>query len=292
MNKLTDEELLDELRYRFRVNKGNCLELKKLNSELTKLNEKLEESEALKSHFISNITNEIVNPFASILGLSSEILKSKNINVDKVRYLMGLIHTEMYHLDFQLKNIFAAAKIEAGVALPENVITNVKELVNDVFDFFSLEAENKNVKLLSNIDDGLEHFVTDAKKLVQILNNLVSNALKFSPDNSEIHINCYIHETQLHVEVVDHGIGISKSNQKQIFDRFKRLEEDINSVSRGHGLGLSVVKSYLEIINGGIELESLVNEGTTVRIIIPQSTEDVSAVYDEDDFLFDVDGVF
>jgi len=292
MTKLTDDELLDELRLRFRLNKKNCTELEKLNDELVKVNSKLEESESLKSHFISNITNEIVNPFSSIIGLSSEILKSKNINVDKVKYLMSLIHTEMFHLDFQLKNIFAAAKIEAGVSQPEYVLASLRDVVNDAFEVFSIEAENRKIELKVEIEDGVERFVTDAKKIVHILTNLISNSIKFSPDQSVIKVVASVENSNLHLSVVDEGIGISKASQKQIFDRFKRLEEDINSVSRGHGLGLSVVKSFIEILGGSINLESSVNEGTKVNLLIPESNESVSTVYDEDDFLFDADGVF
>lgn len=292
MTKLTDDELLDELRLRFRLNKKNCTELKKLNDELVKVNSKLEESESLKSHFISNITNEIVNPFSSIIGLSSEILKSKDIKIEKVKYLMSLIHTEMFHLDFQLKNIFAAAKIEAGVSQPEYVKANLSDVINDVFDVFSIESERRNIRLRSDIEESLDLFVTDAKKLIHILSNLMSNSLKFSPDETTITISCRKLDNGISVKVMDEGIGISKSNQKLIFDRFKRLEEDINSVSRGHGLGLSVVKSFMEILGGTIALDSSVNEGTKIELIIPDSNEEVSVVYDEDDFLFDADGVF
>ena len=114
MNKLTDEELIEELRRRMTTNTRSLEELKELNEKLLEVNKKLEESEALKSHFISNITNEIINPFTSILGLSRSILAVKKENWKKVISMVALIHSEAFNLDFQLRNIFLAAKIEAS----------------------------------------------------------------------------------------------------------------------------------------------------------------------------------
>ena len=138
MNKLTDEELIEELRIRMKENTDSLEELKILNK-------KLEESEALKSHFISNITNEIVNPFASILGLSKNILSVKKENWKKVFSMVALIQSEAFSLDFQLKNVFAAAKIEAGEVYPEIGKVDILNLVKSVTDSFRIEARKKRV---------------------------------------------------------------------------------------------------------------------------------------------------
>jgi len=108
MNKLKDEELIEELRIRMKEKTDALNELKSLNEKLKIVNKKLEESEAMKTHFISNITNEIVNPFASILGLSKNILSVNKENWKKVFSMVAMIHTEAFSLDFQLKNVFAS----------------------------------------------------------------------------------------------------------------------------------------------------------------------------------------
>ncbi|HRW63836.1 MAG TPA: hypothetical protein P5132_10120, partial [Bacteroidales bacterium] len=102
MSELTDKELIDELKKRFELNKRALEEVQELNEELKKANNKLEESEALKSHFISNITNEIINPFASILALSKNILSVEKENWKKVISMVSLIYSEAFNLDFQL----------------------------------------------------------------------------------------------------------------------------------------------------------------------------------------------
>lgn len=126
MSLQKDEELLEELKKRFENNTRTIEELRNLTEELKQVNKKLEESEALKSHFISNITNEIINPFTSILGLSKTILAVKKEDWKKVISMVSLIHTEAFNLDFQLKNIFVAAKIEAGEIFPRSLPSILK----------------------------------------------------------------------------------------------------------------------------------------------------------------------
>jgi len=106
MSKHTDQELIDELQKRFEENAKTIQELKDLTEELKIVNKKLEESEALKSHFISNITNEIINPFTSILGLSRNILAVKKENWKKVISMVALIHSEAFNLDFSFEIYF------------------------------------------------------------------------------------------------------------------------------------------------------------------------------------------
>ncbi len=150
--RLTDTELLDELRRRFEQNKNALLELKNLNDELRVVNKKLEESESLKSHFISNITNEIINPFTSILGLSRAILSVDKENWKKVISMVALIHSEAFHLDFQFRNIFVAAKIEAGEIFPEIFNVDIRNLIDSVIESFKFEMKKKRITATHNID--------------------------------------------------------------------------------------------------------------------------------------------
>ena len=147
-HQITDEELLDELKRRFKQNIIALKEHKSLNDELRIVNKKLEESESLKSHFISNITNEIINPFTSILGLSKAILSVDKENWKKVVSMVALIHSEAFTLDFQFRNIFVAAKIEAGEIFPEIVNTDVTSIIESVIESFKLEARRKKLQVV------------------------------------------------------------------------------------------------------------------------------------------------
>ncbi|MDD2279201.1 MAG: HAMP domain-containing sensor histidine kinase [Bacteroidales bacterium] len=278
-HKITDEELLDELNRRFEQNKISVRELKTLNEELKLVNKKLEESESLKSHFISNITNEIINPFTSILGLSRAILSVDKENWKKVVSMVALIYSEAFTLDFQFRNIFVAAKIEAGEIFPEIVNTDVLNVLESVIETFRIEARRKKVSVVLDhsfkVDDaGMVLFKTDPEKLKLIMSNLLNNAVSFSSEGGIVEVIARVDSGSLVICVRDHGIGISKENQKIIFDRFKRLDSGINSLNRGHGLGLSVNKAVLEILNGSIDIKSELGKGACFTISIPESDVD------------------
>jgi len=290
--KITDELLIEELKLRFEEKKGSLAKLEKLTSELKEVNHKLADSEALKSHFISNITNEIVNPFTSIVILSKNILAIKEGNWEKVMKMASLIYTEAFNLDFQLKNIFAAAEIEAGELYVEVSNVTIDTLIEAVMDSFITEADKKKLTFEFVKDGNLNDeiiFKTDSEKLRLILSNLVENAIKFSK-NGKIIIRRVVNDNILTVSVQDFGIGISENNQRIIFDRFKRIDTGINSINRGHGLGLSINKALLDYVDGEIKIDSKKNVGSTFTIIIPESVPDAESFSaDGSDYIFDND---
>jgi len=295
MSELTDQELIDELKKRFHQNKKALKEVQELNNELKKVNKKLEESEALKSHFISNITNEIINPFASILALSKNILSVEKENWKKVFSMVSLIYSEAFNLDFQLRNIFVAAKIEAGEIFPEILNVDVRHLLESVTDSFKYECKKKKLDLdlqfeIPYSEEKPFFFKTDPEKLRLIVSNLVSNAVKFSFEDNKVIIKVWIENKKLKIYVQDFGTGISNENQKIIFDRFKRLDSGINSVNRGHGLGLSINKALLDLLNGEIDIESEHGEGAKFTITIPEIESDISGfAFDGNEMFFDED---
>ena len=275
-HQITDSELLTELKQRFEENKKALLELKSLNEELLSVNKKLEESEAMKSHFVSNITNEIINPFTSILGLTKSILSVDKENWKKVISMIAMIHSEAFSLDFQFRNIFFAAKMEAGEVSPEIFSVDVKNIVEGVIESFKFESKKKKVQIEFHFDvpkknQDLYVFKTDPEKFKVILANLLSNAINFSFESGVVEIRMWLKKGSLMMSVKDNGIGISKENQKIIFDRFNRLDTGISSINRGHGLGLSVNKAIIDMLNGKIEIESELGKGTRFTVIIPEA---------------------
>jgi signal transduction histidine kinase len=294
VSKLTDTELIDELYIRLEQNKRALKDQKRLEEELKVVNSKLEESETLKSHFISNITNEILNPFASIIGLSKAILHVEKENWKKVFSMVALIYSEASNLDFQLKNIFAAARIEAGEVYPEIGKVDVINVSQAIISSFKIDAKKKKITFepiydLSQgekDDNGNLIFKTDPEKLKLILLNLISNAMKYSYDGTTIYIKFWIDQHNLYLSVKDTGSGISVEHQKLIFDRFKRVDSRISSLNRGHGLGLSIIKALLDLLDGEILLESIPDRGTTFTIRIPEASEDTFLMASGENELF------
>ncbi len=273
-NNISDEVLLSEISKRVEKYKNAVDNLNMMNKQLLDLNQKLAESEAMKSHFISNITNEMINPFASILGLSKSIVDCPDADVERMKRMAMMINREAFNLDFQFKNIFAAAEIEAGSVEPNISVVNIDELLGSLMDNYSREIELKKLQkvLVNKSEQSPLLFKTDGDKLTIVVSNLLCNAINFNRPNKVVEIAYGINdEGNLWVSVRDEGMGISPENQKIIYDRFRRLDSGINSINRGHGLGLSINKAYIDFLGGTLELETEENVGAKFTITIPES---------------------
>lgn len=294
MENFTNEELLKELSLRLKKQEELSHQQNALKNELVIINKKLAESESLKSHFISNITNEIINPFASILGLSKAILSVDKESWKKVLSMVALIYTEAFTLDFQLKNIFAAAKIESGEIYPEHADVDVCNIVESVIATFKIELKKKKIKVetmhceeisIAKSNGGF-NFKTDPEKFKLILLNLLNNAVKYSFEEGQITISLWKEDNNLFVSVKDHGPGISEEHQKIIFDRFKRVDSGITSTNRGHGLGLSINKALLDLLGGDIHIKSNPGEGALFTARFPEAIEESFLTASDDNELF------
>jgi len=298
MSELTDQELIEELKKRFDQSKKSLSEVQKLNEELKEVNKKLEESESMKSHFISNITNEIINPFSSIQGLAESVMAMKDPDWEKVSSLVSLIYYEAFQLDFQLRNIFVAAKLEAGEIVPEIAQVDIRKVLESVIYSFHYETKKKGVTI--DLDCALEpsgeepfYFKTDPEKLKLIVSNLLSNAVKFSYEGGSILLKAWMEKEWLHVMVKDYGTGISKENQEVIFDRFSKLDSGINSIYRGHGLGLSINKALIDLLNGEIDIDTSQGAGSAFTVKIAEMQSNINDVaFDDNEMFFGQDETF
>jgi signal transduction histidine kinase len=156
-------------------------------------------------------------------------------------------------------------------------------------------ARKRLTKVLTNLGDEKPLlFKTDADKLTMVISNLLCNAINFNRPDKKVEIQYGRNEQgELVVKVIDEGLGVSEENQKVIYDRFRRLDNGINSLNRGHGLGLSINKAYIDFLGGHLELESKENVGTTFTVTIPESqtgsndySEDANEVFFGDEEIF------
>lgn len=288
--ELTNEELLAELKRRFDLNNSMLMAEKSLTTQLNAVNEKLIFSEDLKTNFLSNIRNEINNPIASILELSKNILEG-NMDTDSMKRFGMLIHSEAFDLDFQFKNIFLSADIEAGESPLSVISVNVGSILNNIISSFSYRMEKKKINVsFDNQIDSKAFFHTDSEKFHLIMSNLLANAITFNREGGSIKIIAKIEDDQLIISVQDTGIGISDKNKERIYDRFLQLDSGSVKTYGGHGLGLTVTKAMLEIIQGEISLDTEEGIGSKFMVTINQfnNTGEDSGISSTDgnDFLF------
>jgi signal transduction histidine kinase len=275
---MSDNNIPDNLRLQDLLNSlpdDLAKSFEELFHQLMDVNKKLQSSESLKTHFLSNIRNEIYNPFTSIIGLSRNILNLGPEQWDKVRQMTYLIHKEASNLDFQLNNIFTAADAEAGNLQLESSKVDLKRFITEIVSPFNLKAlESRNEIFLEFQGLLLENeveFSTDKDKLRTILNNLIQNSLEFSHEGGKIYIFIYVKDEVLKITIKDQGIGISSEHHRVVFDRFIQLDSGTTKSHRGHGLGLSVVKELVAFLGGELELESEPDKGAAFTINVAAS---------------------
>jgi len=282
MQNLSDEQLIDELKFRLEQSSRSLRDMSVLNRKLVEMNRKLEESEALKSNFLSNIRNEINNPLNAIIGLASQL--AEIVKKPEVSELVTMIFSEAFNLDFQLSNIFIAAELEAGEAVPNIEHVEVTSVILGVLENFRALAAAKQVSLhfrpVGSDPAGKDFFPADAQKLQVIVANLVTNAIEYSDPGSEVVVAIDQTDEALQIQVQDQGIGIAEDDQKRIFDRFVQLDTGPTRAHLGHGLGLSVVKSLLDLMQGEIQVNSTPGVGSTFSVSIP------AVPYDPDGMTF------
>jgi signal transduction histidine kinase len=271
MKRLTDDELIAELKERFAFNMKALVDLQEMTAKLEVMNTKLQESESVKGHFLSNIRNEINNPLTSIMGLSTQFLGN---DPERCANISRMIYLEAFHLDFQLQNIFMAAELEAGEAEPAFSRVDILTIVDRVVDAFDYQISEKGIAVAIDMPADLV-FATDARMLKLVLSNLLANASEFCDKKGEISIKAKAGESCLHIELRDNGVGIDPVDQQAVFDRFHQLDKGTTKNHRGHGLGLSIVSTLVELLGGELSLESQVGEGCCFRFDLPETSQPV-----------------
>jgi len=276
MKQLSEQELIEVLREHFSEKKKAMKDLDALTRELERVNGRLLEAEALKSRFLSNVRNEFNNPLTAILGLARQLGKASD-DPRKVVASAEMIHREAFGLDFQLQNICAAAELEAGEAAPDLARVEMAGLVAEVFDAFEHQAVSRDVDLRIVSPESLV-VVSDARKLHLILSNLVANALEFSPVGEAVSVEIARRAGRLSMTVANAGGSIAPADRDIVFDRFRQLDEGTNKKHRGHGLGLSVTKSLVDMLGGEITLGGSDGSGFQVTVSFPEADADVDVL--------------
>ncbi|MFZ4571339.1 MAG: response regulator [Bacteroidales bacterium] len=244
-------------------------DLKKIQEELRQSKEKAEESDRLKSAFLANMSHEIRTPMNGILGFT-QLLKDPDLNNSTRREFIKHIDRSTNRLLKIITDIVDISRIESGVDSLEKSEIDLIWLLDDSQALFQPQAKGKNldIKFYCNIAPAASKVITDGGKLKQIVNNLISNAIKFT-EQGNIEVTASIENDSLNLTVKDTGIGIDPEMHEVIFDRFRQVEIGHSRKYEGAGLGLSIARSYARLLKGEISLESSIGKGSIFKLILP-----------------------
>ena len=250
--------------------------LRHLMKTLEAVNDRLRESESLKTNFLSNIRNEINNPLTSIMYLSQQIMEERNPALSTIRKTFGLVYAEAFDLDFQLRNLFAAAEIEAGEHTLGVSNVDIDVVIQNTIRSFKHRMDQKNIEIIYSYEElnasGEKRlFKTDSGKLKLVLSNLLSNAIEFSEDSGIIELEAKRDGENVTIAFRDYGIGFHMDYEKVIFERFRQLDTGARRKHRGHGLGLSITKDLIDLLGGTISATSAQGKETLFAVSIHEA---------------------
>jgi PAS domain S-box-containing protein len=242
---------------------------RKAEADLIAAKERAEESDKLKTAFLHNVSHEIRTPMNAIIGFSTLLNEPDLSETDRHQYI-DIIFQSGGQLLSIINDIVDIANVESGQAKVNLSEFNLNSALKSLNEQFRINGKQNNVSinLKTSIPDEDSGIITDNTKLVQILSNLINNAIKFTK-NGQINFGYVLKDKFLEFRVKDTGIGIPPEHHSKIFDRFYQVDSAVSRQYSGTGLGLSICKGYVELLGGTITVESESGRGTLFVFTIP-----------------------
>lgn len=237
------------------------------NNLLKQAKEKAEEGDRLKSAFLANMSHEIRSPMNGVLGFV-ELLSDPSFTNKEKEEFVDIIKERSYHLLEIINDIIDISKIETGQIQINHEQVSVSELLNEIHKSHNLKKSEVELIVKTKPEDADYTLTTDKVKLKQVLDNLVSNAIKFTKKGCVV-VECSSINGFCKFSVEDTGIGMTSDELIVVFDRFKQANENISTEYGGTGLGLAIAKAYVEKLGGSIKVESVIQKGTKFTFTHP-----------------------
>ncbi|HXE76520.1 MAG TPA: HAMP domain-containing sensor histidine kinase [Candidatus Xenobia bacterium] len=222
----------------------------------------------LKSDFVSNVSHELRTPLA-LVRLFAETLEMGRVNPDKYQEYFRIIRKESERLTALINNILDFSRIEAGKKEYDFRETDMAELVRETLDTYRYQIEDLGFQLEVQLANDVPRLRVDREAIARSLLNLVNNAVKYSPKEKYLGVKLWRDNGEVKLEVADRGIGIPRSEQNKVFEKFYRVGDPLVHNTKGSGLGLSLVRHIVQAHGGAVRVESAVGRGSRFTIALP-----------------------
>ncbi|CAB5114412.1 Two-component system sensor histidine kinase [Olavius algarvensis associated proteobacterium Delta 3] len=267
-------EILDEARQVIAYSR----KLETITTELKAANERLQELDRLKDQFISTVTHELRTPLTSIRSIAEILHDTPELNSDRHAEFTAIVIKESERLTRLIGQVLDFQKMESGRMQWQLAATDLRDVLRDAVDATRQLVQEQPITLRLTLPDQVPPIQGDRDRLVQVIVNLISNAVKFCrPEEGLIDITLKEIDAHLQVDVTDNGIGIRDEDQKKIFEEFRQLKTDAGGRPRGTGLGLPITKRIIEFHGGRIWVSSRRGEGSTFSFILPKEWKGADA---------------
>jgi two-component system heavy metal sensor histidine kinase CusS len=242
-------------------------ELQVLGNKFNGMLDRLHLSFLQLSQFSSDIAHELRGPLHNLRGMTELALSSEKSKEDYQRILESNLD-EYVHLSKLIESLLFLAHVDHGQIKLNKISLHARNEIKKITEYFQAIADEKNIQIRYEGDAIIQ---VDQTLFKRIINNLLSNALRYTPNQGNVLIKISTNKSHTEISVSDPGIGISKEHISNIFDRFYRADPSRSMLSGGVGLGLAIVKSIVALHKGKISITSKINIGTTVTISLPNN---------------------
>jgi len=231
--------------------------------------ESLKQNDAQRRELIANVSHDLRTPLTSLHGyLETLLLKDDTLSAEEKRQYLEIANARSKQLNELISELFELAKLDSCTTLMNVEAFSLAELVQDVVMKFQLQADNRGIKLRTQFGANLPNAYGDIGLMQRVLDNLIENALRHTPEGGQVSIMLDANPDKLIVKVADNGCGIPPSELPHIFDRFYRMEKNRENVEHA-GLGLAIAKRILDLHGSVIHADSVLQRGTTFEFYVP-----------------------
>jgi two-component system sensor histidine kinase VicK len=238
--------------------------------------EKLEQA---RREFVANVSHELRTPLTTIKSYLEALDDGALEEPQLAQRFIGVTRSETERMIRLVTDLLHLSRLDSKQAMMSKETTRVSEMLEEVADRFSFQLRQRNIRIEIRVESGMPSILLDRDKIDQVLDNLVSNAIKYTGDEGTIRIIARrIDKGQIEISVQDTGIGIPKKDLARIFERFYRVDKARSRNMGGTGLGLSIAREIVKAHGGTIALESELGQGTKVTFTLPMQVEGIEAI--------------
>ncbi|WP_154835821.1 two-component system histidine kinase PnpS [Staphylococcus pasteuri] len=224
----------------------------------------IQKLENLRREFVANVSHELKTPITSIKGFAETLIEGAKNDEESLNMFLNIILKESNRIESLVMDLLDLSHIEQQTDIATSYL-NLSELAYTTIEHLQNQAQSKNIDIIPEIENDVI-FKANEDKIAQVITNLLSNAINYSTNDSEVIVKVYRQGKKVNLQIQDFGIGITQEEQKHIFERFYRVDKARSRDSGGTGLGLSITKHIVEAHNGRISVDSQLNKGSTFKV--------------------------
>ena len=234
-------------------------------------------AEQMRVDFVANASHELRTPLATLIGYTETLREhTGDLDGDTQGRFLSIVHEEARRMQRVVEDLISLSRIEAEKFTTPTEAVDVEQLIEVAVESARRMAEERQSALVMQIDAGLPPIAADRVQILQVLDNLITNALRYGEPGTPVEVSAVVEDAMVHVQVADRGEGIAPEHIKRLTERFYRVDTSRSRSLGGTGLGLSIVKHIVERHRGRLTIESEVGKGTTVHVLLPVAAGSLS----------------